>query len=224
MFNYPNKIGPATWAGWVQERGLYFLGEKDPKYVDLVSMVDSFKDNPGEKLGSFVEAKVGKGRWIYLGLGLVASIAGGNRRSLSVAGQPDQSGESTGGRRPIEKEHHRRGTLTGFEPSRQAAPVALTLAVTQKPKPNRERQRPGPDFSDLLGERPGNFDSSRNWSLSRVGPAFCRRAGFPAGLSARKEKPVGRPACRQNAGPTLLGGCCPRSFFNKALVFLREQR
>jgi hypothetical protein len=53
----------------VQERGLYFLGEKDPKYTDLVSMVDSFKDNPGEKRGSLVEAKFGKGRWIYLGLG-----------------------------------------------------------------------------------------------------------------------------------------------------------
>src|SRR5262249_12602857 len=33
VFNYPNRIGPSTWAGWVQERGLYFLGEKDKKYV-----------------------------------------------------------------------------------------------------------------------------------------------------------------------------------------------
>jgi LmbE family N-acetylglucosaminyl deacetylase len=77
VFNYPNKIGAATWAGWVQERGLYFLGEKDPKYVDLVSMVDSFPDNPGEKLGSFVEGKVGKGRWIYLGLGLWRQLPAG---------------------------------------------------------------------------------------------------------------------------------------------------
>ena len=46
VFNYPNPIGPATWAGWMKERGLYLLGEKDRKYVDLVSMVDSFKDNP----------------------------------------------------------------------------------------------------------------------------------------------------------------------------------
>ncbi len=29
VFNSPNKIGAATWANWVQERGLYFLGEKD---------------------------------------------------------------------------------------------------------------------------------------------------------------------------------------------------
>ncbi len=77
VFNYPNRIGPATWAGWVQERGLYFLGEKDPKYVDLVSMVDSFKDNPGEKRGSFVEARYGKGRWLYLGLGLWRQLPAG---------------------------------------------------------------------------------------------------------------------------------------------------
>jgi len=77
VFNAPNRIGAATWEGWVQERGLYFLGEKDKRYVDLVSMVDSFKDNPGEKLGSFVEAKTGKGRWIYLGLGLWRQLPAG---------------------------------------------------------------------------------------------------------------------------------------------------
>jgi hypothetical protein len=77
VFNYPNKIGQVAWAGWVQERGLYFLGDKDKKYIDLVSMVDSFKDNPGEKLGSFVEGKTGKGRWIYLGLGLWRQLPAG---------------------------------------------------------------------------------------------------------------------------------------------------
>jgi len=76
-FNDPNKVGPATWANWVQERGLYFLGEKDPKYVDLVSMNDSFQDNPGDKLGSLVEARVGKGRWLYLGLGLWRQLPAG---------------------------------------------------------------------------------------------------------------------------------------------------
>jgi hypothetical protein len=77
VFSYPNKIGASTWDGWVQERGLYFLGEKDAKYVDLVSMVDSFPDNPGEKLGSFVEGKIGKGRWLYLGLGLWRQLPAG---------------------------------------------------------------------------------------------------------------------------------------------------
>jgi hypothetical protein len=83
-FTYPNKIGPAAWAGWVQERGLYFLGDKDAKYVDLISMVDSYKDNPGVKLGSFVEAKIGKGRWIYLGLGLWRQLPAGTEGAYQL--------------------------------------------------------------------------------------------------------------------------------------------
>jgi hypothetical protein len=77
VFTRPNRVGPVTWEGWVQERGLYFLGEKDPKYVDLVSMTDSFADNPGEKLGALVEGKTGKGRWLYIGLGLWRQLPAG---------------------------------------------------------------------------------------------------------------------------------------------------
>ena len=77
VFTRPNRIGKSTWDGWVQERGLYFLGEKDPKYKDLVSMTDSFPDNPGEKLGSLVEAQVGKGRWLYVGLALWRELPAG---------------------------------------------------------------------------------------------------------------------------------------------------
>jgi hypothetical protein len=84
VFNFPNKIGAATWSGWVQERGLYFLGAKDPKYVDLISMTDSFQDNPGEKLGSFVEGTVGKGRWIYLGLGLWRQLPAGTEGAYQL--------------------------------------------------------------------------------------------------------------------------------------------
>jgi len=77
MFNFPNEIGAMTWANWTQERGLYFIGQKDPKYVDLISMTDSFPDNPGEKLGSLIEARVGKGRWLYVGLGLWRQLPAG---------------------------------------------------------------------------------------------------------------------------------------------------
>jgi hypothetical protein len=70
VFTFPNTVGESTWRGWVQERGLYFLGEKDPRYVDLLQMEDPFPDNPGVKLGSLVEARTGKGRWLYVGLGL----------------------------------------------------------------------------------------------------------------------------------------------------------
>ena len=77
VFTYPNAIGPSDWEHWVQERGLYFLGQKDPRYVDLISMIDTFPDNPGEKLGSLVEAKIGKGRWLYVGLALWRQLPAG---------------------------------------------------------------------------------------------------------------------------------------------------
>jgi hypothetical protein len=77
VFNYPNKLGPSTWENWVQERGQYFLAQKDPRYTDLVSMTDSFPDNPGVKLGSLVEAKYGKGHWLYVGLGLWRQLPAG---------------------------------------------------------------------------------------------------------------------------------------------------
>ena len=84
VFSFPNTIGPAAWNNWVQERGLYFLGDKDPKYVDLVSMTDSFQDNPGEKLGSLVEARIGKGRWLYLGLGLWRQLPAGTEGAYQL--------------------------------------------------------------------------------------------------------------------------------------------
>ena len=67
----------ADWKDWVQERGLYFLGKGDPDYVDLVELEDPFPFNKGPKRGALVEARVGKGRWIYLGLGLWRQLPAG---------------------------------------------------------------------------------------------------------------------------------------------------
>ena len=69
MFNAPNAIGRADWAGWVQERGLYFLDAagRDPQYTDLIEFTEPFPYNQGAKRGALVEAKVGQGRWIYVG-------------------------------------------------------------------------------------------------------------------------------------------------------------
>ncbi len=77
VFTAPNRIAAGDWSGWVQERGLYFLDHKDPRYRDLVSAQDPFPYNQGEKLGSLVEARYGKGRWIYVGLGLWRQLPAG---------------------------------------------------------------------------------------------------------------------------------------------------
>ena len=77
VFTTPNEIGEAAWKNWVQERGLYFLGEKDSRYHDLVQLEDPFPYNGGPKSGALVEARYGKGRWIYLGLSLWRQLPAG---------------------------------------------------------------------------------------------------------------------------------------------------
>jgi len=79
VFTTPNLITEATWKGWVQERGLYFFNAEkaDPRYVDLLEMTDPFPNNPGPKRGALVEARVGEGRWIYVGLNLWRQLPAG---------------------------------------------------------------------------------------------------------------------------------------------------
>ena len=79
VFNEPNVIRRSDWTSWVQERGLYFLDEtgRDAQYTDLVEFTDPFPNNPGAKRGALVEARVGKGRWIYVGLGLWRQLPAG---------------------------------------------------------------------------------------------------------------------------------------------------
>lgn len=98
LFTRPNRIGEDAWRDWVQERGLYFLEAegRDPRYVDLVSLEDPFEYNRGVKTGALVEARYGKGRWLYVGLGLWRQLPAGttgayqllaNLISLGKAGQ-----------------------------------------------------------------------------------------------------------------------------------------
>jgi LmbE family N-acetylglucosaminyl deacetylase len=62
VLNTPNKITPADFEGWVQERGLYFADEWDPKYASVLESHD-----PGEDPlpGGMLYARVGKGAYIF---------------------------------------------------------------------------------------------------------------------------------------------------------------
>lgn len=84
VFTTPNPVTAETWEGWVQERGLYFLGERDPRYVDLVEAEDSFPYNAGPKRGALVEARMGKGRWIYIGLNLWRQLPAGTEGAYTL--------------------------------------------------------------------------------------------------------------------------------------------
>jgi LmbE family N-acetylglucosaminyl deacetylase len=58
----PNRIGPADFDGWVQERALYFPSEWDPRYEALLETAD-----PGEpaQRGGLLFARVGQGAYIF---------------------------------------------------------------------------------------------------------------------------------------------------------------
>jgi LmbE family N-acetylglucosaminyl deacetylase len=73
--NTPNKIGPADFEGWVQERGAYFPSSFDKEhYTPLLAMSD-----PGEEplKSSVLVAQYGKGYFVYTGLAFFRQLPAG---------------------------------------------------------------------------------------------------------------------------------------------------
>jgi LmbE family N-acetylglucosaminyl deacetylase len=62
LLNYPNKIGPEDFKGWIQERGLYYPQSWDKQYSALLATNDQ-----GEQplRGGLLAADYGRGRYIY---------------------------------------------------------------------------------------------------------------------------------------------------------------
>jgi LmbE family N-acetylglucosaminyl deacetylase len=101
LLSAPNRLVESDWSGWVQERGLYFLEARDPRYSELLAMTDPFPLNPGEKRGALVEARVGNGTWTYVGLALFrqlpAGVPGAYRLLANLVSRPPGA---TAGRSP----------------------------------------------------------------------------------------------------------------------------
>jgi hypothetical protein len=70
----PNRLGPADWEGWVQERGLYFARSWDPAYKPVLEMAD-----PGEAplRGSVLVARYGEGTYVYTGISFFRELPAG---------------------------------------------------------------------------------------------------------------------------------------------------
>jgi hypothetical protein len=62
LLNTPNKIGPEDFTGWIQERGLNFPSQWDPRYETVFESHD-----PGEQPlpGGNLYARYGKGAYVY---------------------------------------------------------------------------------------------------------------------------------------------------------------
>jgi hypothetical protein len=74
ILSYPNKITQQDFAGWLQERGLYFAANWDARYQTVVSMND-----PGEGAlpGGILVTRYGKGTFIYTGLAFFRQLPAG---------------------------------------------------------------------------------------------------------------------------------------------------
>lgn len=74
LLNTPNKIGPSDFNDWVQERGLYFVGDLDPHYTPLIGWND-----PGEEPvnGALITCDYGKGRYVYTGISFFRQLPAG---------------------------------------------------------------------------------------------------------------------------------------------------
>ena len=62
LLHAPNEITQADFDGWVQERGLYFADQWDPKYQSVLASND-----PGEESlkGGMLYTPYGKGVYIF---------------------------------------------------------------------------------------------------------------------------------------------------------------
>jgi LmbE family N-acetylglucosaminyl deacetylase len=73
-FHFPNPITARDFDGWVQERGLYFMGEWDSNFKALLACHD-----PGEQpqKGGLLRAQYGKGTYIYTGYAFFRQLPAG---------------------------------------------------------------------------------------------------------------------------------------------------
>ena len=74
IFHSPNQITQKDFEGWVQERGLYFMSQWDPKFTPLLETHD-----PGEseQKGGLLVAQYGKGMYIYTGYAFFRQLPAG---------------------------------------------------------------------------------------------------------------------------------------------------
>jgi LmbE family N-acetylglucosaminyl deacetylase len=89
ILNSPNKITSDDFTNWIQERGIYFVSERDVNYEAILSMND-----PNEKAsdGSLIYTKYGKGNFVYTGLSffrqLPAGVPGAYRLFVNMISLP----------------------------------------------------------------------------------------------------------------------------------------
>jgi LmbE family N-acetylglucosaminyl deacetylase len=74
IFHFPNEITQKDFDGWVQERGLYFMTQWDPKFTPLL---ESHDPGESEHKGGLLVAHYGRGTYIYTGYAFFRQLPAG---------------------------------------------------------------------------------------------------------------------------------------------------
>ncbi len=74
LLTTPNTISEADFEGWVQERGLYFMGEWDERFSAPLEVAD--EGQPAQR-GSLLMARHGKGVYVFTGLAFFRQLPAG---------------------------------------------------------------------------------------------------------------------------------------------------
>ena len=74
LLSFPNRLSAEDFAGWQQERGLYFLAEWPPQLTPLLESTD-----PGEepRRGGLLRARLGRGHYVYCAYALFRQLPAG---------------------------------------------------------------------------------------------------------------------------------------------------
>ncbi len=74
LLSFPNRLDTEDFAGWQQERGLYFLAEWPPQMTPLLESADP--DEPPRR-GGLLRARLGRGHYIYCAYALFRQLPAG---------------------------------------------------------------------------------------------------------------------------------------------------
>ena len=74
LVSSPNQLDEVDFDNWVQERGLYFVGQMDERYETPFQMNDLGEDSSN---GSLIYTKFGEGKYIYTGISFFRHLPAG---------------------------------------------------------------------------------------------------------------------------------------------------
>jgi hypothetical protein len=74
LLAFPNRIGPEDFAGWAQERGLYFLATWPQEMFPVLQCAD---DGEPPRRGGLLRARLGHGHYVYCAYALFRQLPAG---------------------------------------------------------------------------------------------------------------------------------------------------